>query len=172
MKNDIQLKNQWFLNTGVLVKSNVGADKLGEREVAILDPVTIFSDSGTYRQEIQYFHVPLTIKYRFKNHIYLHAGPQVALRTKANLIFDGEKDNKTVEIKTDNRDLFTRLEGGILTGVGYKLKQGKGMNLELKYFLGLTGVLKDDQVTTRNRSFYLAVGIPIGRGKALEQKEE
>jgi hypothetical protein len=168
---DIQLKNQWYLNTGVLVKSNVGADKLGEQEVAILDPVTIFSDSGTYSQETQYFHVPLTIKYRFKNHFYLHAGPQVALRTKAHLIFDGEKDNKTVEIKTDNRDLFTRLEGGILTGVGYKLKQGKGMNLELKYFLGLTDVLKDDGVTSRNRSFYLAVGIPIGRGKALSEQQ-
>ena len=163
---DILLKDQWFLSTGVLVKSNVGFNKLTRSDVAILDPPTIYSDSGTYSQRIRYFQVPVTIKYRFKNHIFINAGPQFALRTKAQLRFDGKKDNKTVEINTDNRDLFTRMEVGIMTGVGYKLKQGQGMNIGIKYFFGLTDVIKQDSFKSKNSSFYLAVGIPIGREKA------
>jgi hypothetical protein len=168
---DIFLKEQWYLSTGVLVKSNVGIDKLTENDVAFLDPTTVYSDSGSYSQKISYFHVPITIKYRFKNHIFINAGPQVALRTKAKLIFDADKGTKTVEINTDNRDLFARLEVGIMTGVGYKLKQGKGMNVGAKYFFGLTNVIKHDSFKSKNSSFYLAVGIPIGRGKVNAEVE-
>jgi hypothetical protein len=168
---DILLKNQWYINAVVLVKSNVGLNKLSQNDVAILDPPTIYSDSGTYSQRISYFHVPVTIKYRFKNHVFINAGPQFALRTKAQLKFDGEKDNKTVEITTDNRDLFTRMEVGVIAGVGYKLKQGKGMNVGIKYFHGLTDIFKDDSFNSKNRSFYVSVGIPIGRGKVNEEKE-
>ncbi len=80
---DILIKDQWYLTTGVLVKSNVGLNKLTENDVAILDPATVYSDSGTYSQRTSYFHVPVTIKYRFKNHFFINAGPQIALRTKA-----------------------------------------------------------------------------------------
>jgi len=162
---DILLKDQWYINTGVLVKSTVGLNKLTRNDVSILDPPTIYSDSGTYSQRISYFHVPVTIKYRFKNHLFINAGPQFALRTKARLQFEGEKDNKTVEINTDNRDLFTRMEVGVIVGAGYKLKQGKGMNVGIKYFHGLTDIVKDESFTSKNSSFYLSVGIPIGRGK-------
>jgi hypothetical protein len=168
---DILLKNQWYVNTGVLVKSNVGLNKLTEDDVAILDPDGSYLEFGTYSQRISYFHVPVTIKYRFKNHFFINAGPQVALRTKAQLKFEGEENNKAIEVNTDNRDLFTRLEAGIIAGVGYKLKKGKGMNVGIKYMYGLTDVLKDDQYTSRNRSFYLSVGIPIGRGKAMERQD-
>jgi hypothetical protein len=160
---DILLKDQWYLNTGVLVKSSVGLDKLSESDVSILDPQTIFLQSGDYSQKINYFHVPVTIKYRFKNHFFANLGPQVALRTKAQLIFDGEQDNKTVEIKTDNQDLFTRLEMGVVAGVGYKLRKGKGMNIGFRYFQGLTDIIKDDAISSRNKSYYFTVGIPIGR---------
>jgi hypothetical protein len=166
---DILLKEQWYFNTGVLVKSNVGLNKLTKSDIAILDPATIYSDSGTYNQRISYFHIPVTIKHRFKNHIFINAGPQFALRTKARLQFEGEKDNKTLEINTDNRDLFTRMEVGIIAGVGYKLKQGKGINVGIKYFHGLTDVLLDDANTSKNRSFYLSVGVPIGRGKVDQE---
>jgi hypothetical protein len=163
---DIKLKNQWYMNTGVLVKSNVGINKLTKDDVHILDPQGVYLGKDTYSQKINYFHIPLNIKYRFQNHLYAHLGPQVALRTKASLKYEGEENNKSVEINTENKDLFTRFELGALVGVGYKLKQGQGMNIGVKYFQGLTNVMKEDN-TSRNRSFYLVAGIPIGRGKAV-----
>lgn len=169
---DFLLKNQWYLNTGVLVKSSVGLSNLRESDVFILDPTTMYSDSGTYEQKTSYFHVPVAIKYRFKNHIYIHAGPQFALRHKAFLVFEGEKNQKTVEVKTDNRDLFTRIEVAAIGGIGYKLRKGEGMNIGIKYFYGLTNIFKDDYFQSKNSSFYVYVGVPIGRGKVEEKTVE
>jgi len=167
---DFLLKERWYVNTGVLVKSNVGLDELRQSDVAILDPATIFLDSGTYSQKISYFHVPILIKYRFKNHFYIHGGPQVALRTKAYLEFNGEKDKKEVQLKTDNRDLFNRIELAAVGGIGYKLRKGTGMNIGIKYMYGLTNVFKDGYFNSKNSSLYLAVGIPIGREKPDKEK--
>lgn len=162
---DFRLKNQWYINTGVEVKSAVGLDKLTENDVAILDPTFIYSDSGTYRQEVHYFEVPANIKYRFKNHFYVKAGPQFALRGKTLLTFEGTKDNKDVEISTKNGTLFDRFQVSALAGMGYKLKQGEGMYIEVRYYYGLTNAFKGDQLNVHNNSIYFNVGIPIGKNK-------
>ena len=134
---DFLIKEQWYINTGVLVKSTVGLDFLKQADVIFFDPTTVFADSGTYSQKISYFHVPMAIKYKFKNNIYIRLGPQVALRYKAAIRFIGELDNKTIELNTKNRDLFHPLEVSVIAGVGYKIKKGEGMNIGVKYMYGL-----------------------------------
>jgi outer membrane protein with beta-barrel domain len=158
------LKNDWYLSTGVLVKSDVGLRDLSKNDVFILDPTTVYADSGSYEQKIAYFHVPVTIKYRFKNHIYLSLGPQFALRSKAKLVFKTDANNKNLTVETNNSDLFTRLEVAATSTLGYKLKQGKGMSIGVKYFYGLTNIFKDNYFNSRNSSFYVYTVIPIGRG--------
>ncbi len=165
---DFKLKNQLYLNTGVLIKSNVGLDNLTPKDISILDTASVYLSGGNYSQKLSYFHVPVALKYRFKNHFYVYAGPQFALRNKAFLIFKGKQNNKEVEIKTDNRDLFTRLEVAAIAGVGYKLRKGTGMNIGVKYFYGLTNIFKDDYFNARNSSLYVYMGIPIGRKKPAE----
>ncbi|MCF6359172.1 MAG: PorT family protein [Cyclobacteriaceae bacterium] len=167
---DFKLKNQLYLNTGVLVKSNVGLNNLRESDVLILDPATVFSDSGSYEQKTSYFHVPVALKYRFKNHFYVHLGPQFALRTKAFLTYSNEKDDKELTVKTNNSDLFNRIEVAAIGGIGYKLRKGTGMNVGIKYVYGLTNAFKDDNFNSKNNSFYVHVGIPIGRAKPEETK--
>ncbi len=167
---DFKLKNQLYLNTGVLVKSNVGLNNLRENDVLILDPATIYADSGSYEQKTSYFHVPVALKYRFKNHFYVHLGPQFALRTKAFLTYSNEKGDKELTVKTNNSDLFNRLEVAAIGGIGYKLRKGTGMNIGVKYFYGLTNVFKDDYFNSKNSSFYVYVGIPIGREKPAKSK--
>ena len=162
---DFRLKNQLYLNTGVLVKSNVGLGNLREADIFILDSTTVYSPSGSYEQRISYFHVPVALKYRFKNHFYFSLGPQVALRTKAFLVFEGTQNNKDVQVKTDNRQLFNQLEVSAIGTIGYKLRKGEGMNIGLKYFYGLTNVFKNDYFESRNSSFYIYVGITIGKEK-------
>ena len=169
---DFLLKNQWNINTGVLVKSEVGLDFLKEEDVAYLDPTTVFIDSGTYSQKINYFHVPILIKYKFKNHFYAQLGPQVALRTKASLRYFGEFNDRSTELNTDNRDIFHRLEVSAIAGVGYKLKKGEGMNIGLKYMFGLTDIIRDESLSSKNSSYYFYVDIPIGKGKAKKKESE
>ena len=169
---DFLIKEHWYFNTGVQVKSTVGLAALKQDDVSYLDPTDIFSDSGTYKQRINYFHIPAVIKYRFKNNIYIKLGPQVALRTKAFLRFEGEQNNKTVEINTDNRDLFNRFEFSGIGGIGYKFKDGEGIYLEARYMLGFTNIFKDNMRDSKNSSFYFNVGIPIGKEKAEKKRAD
>jgi len=167
---DFKLKNQLYLSTGVLVKSNVGLGNLTQRDVSILDSTAIYFTFGTYEQNISFFHVPVTLKYRFKNHFYVHFGPQFALRTKAILVFKSTQNNLAIETKTENRELFTPLEVSVIGGIGYKLRKGTGMNVGIKYFYGLTNIFKDDFFNSKNSSFYIYVGIPIGKEKGELKK--
>lgn len=166
---DIRVKNQWFLNTGVLVKSNVGANKLSEADLLLLN-ADDFGASGDYKQVINYFFVPALIKYKFKNHIYAAFGPQAGLRSRAWIEYDLEENGIETNIKQDNKDDFSRFDFGLAATTGYQLKQGEGMSIGLKYYLGLVDIYKPD-ASLKNSSFFVNVTIPIGKGKALKNQE-
>ena len=83
---DIKIKNQWFLTTGVQVKSNVGLDGLKQADVAILDPTFTYSDSGTFRQEVTYFHIASKTIFMFMAVPYLAFEIKQALPLKARAI--------------------------------------------------------------------------------------
>ncbi len=55
---DIRLKNQLSLNTGVMVKSKYGIDKLTENDLVLLN-TDILNNPGDYSLNLRYFHVPV-----------------------------------------------------------------------------------------------------------------
>jgi len=161
-----KLKKSWYLYTGVLVKSNLGTNKLSSSDLELLK-TTVYNAEGTYSQKIQYFIVPLLAKYQFKNNIYLEAGPQAGLRTKSWVEFRCDDDNTSAKIKNFNSDNIHRVDFGLVGGFGhkFKLKSGQqGMSIGVKYYYGLLDVYKD--ITgSNNSSFFLKVNIPVGAGK-------
>ena len=62
---DMRLKNQWYLNTGVLVKFKLGADKLSTNDLNFLQ-ADVYEEEGDYSQVMNYFLVPALAKYKFK----------------------------------------------------------------------------------------------------------
>src|SRR5688572_619638 len=67
---DFKLKNpQWMIHTGVLVKSTMGSDHLPVYPLNNTDLDNAFAD-GEVKRKINYFNVPIEMKYIFKNHIY------------------------------------------------------------------------------------------------------
>ncbi len=171
---DIRLKNQLWFNTGVLVKSSQGASALSENDVYALYPeLDNFIDSaGIYSQGLGYFNVPLMLKYKFKNHVFIEAGPQVALLINANLNYTYEYDNVILNTSVGNRDSFNRIDAGLVGGFGYKLAKGTGINIGAKYYYGLVDISKSGTLKNRNRVFYLKVDIPIGREKVKSNEKE
>jgi hypothetical protein len=165
---DIKLKNPvWMVNTGVIVKSPMGAGDLPVYSLnnAPLDSAFV---GGSVTRKIRYFNVPVMMKYQFNNHIYAKAGIQLGLRAKAFDEFTNEvkdKDDLTYQLKT--KDNYHPLDGGLAFGLGYRLMKGNGMNIGLQYYLGLIDIVVDDSSPNQfNRVLYLTVGIPIGKGKA------
>lgn len=166
---DIRMKDQWFFNTGVLVKSRVGADKLTDTNLALLS-IEPTGTSGEYKQLINYFYVPALLKYKFKNHIYAAFGPQVGLRNKTWVEFNSDEAGREIRIRENNKDDFSTLDFGLTASTGYQLQQGNGMSIGLKYYLGLVDIYKPD-ASLKNSSFFVNVTIPIGKGKALKNQE-
>jgi hypothetical protein len=162
---DIKLKNpSWMINTGVIVKSPMGANNL---PVYSLNNDTLDQAfaGGHVERKLRYFNVPVLIKYNFKNNLFIKGGIQLGLLNKAfdeffNTII--EKDDITFKLKT--KDQFNSIDAGLAFGLGYRLLKGNGMNLTLQYYYGLTDITKEDFLPAQyNRVFYLTAGIPIGK---------
>ena len=171
---DFKLKNpSWMLNTGVIVKSNMGADELPVYSVGNPNLDNAFT-GGKVTRKINYFNVPIMMKYSFKNHIYLKAGTQLGLRYKA---FDEFKNSVNeeddLEYKLEIKDQFHPLDAGLAFGAGYRLMKGNGMNIGIQYYLGLIDIRVDDSSPNQfNRALYLTAGIPIGKNPKKKKTDE
>ena len=173
---DIRLKNQWDVYTGVLVKSNMGIDKLTDADMLALG-ATIYEDSngdrlvGNYSHKMNTFLVPVLIKYKFKNYFYAEIGPQFGLMYDSWIEFESDIDGRDATIKEYNKDMINRIDVGAMAGFGYQLLKGKGMQMGVKYYYGFVDVYKD-RPGSKNSSFFLKFSVPIGAKKKNEVIED
>ncbi|MFH6995401.1 porin family protein [Flavobacterium sp. FlaQc-48] len=161
----------WMINTGVIVKSPMGAHSIPVYSLNDVNLDNTFAD-GSVNREIRYFNVPILIKYQFKNNIYLKTGPQFGLLAKAFDEFKKEVDKDDVIYKKNIRDQIRVIDAGIALGAGYHMNVGNGLNITVQYYYGLVPVMKGDGPNVYNRSLYLTAGIPIGKGKAAQRRAE
>jgi Outer membrane protein beta-barrel domain len=168
---DIKMKSSRFLlHTGVIVKSNLGAANLPVYPLSEADLDSALA-GGSIERKLSYFNVPVLIKYKLSDQFYVEAWPQLGLLYKAYDEFSNTILGDELTYRNEIRDYFHRLDAGLMAGVGYRLMKGNGMNFGVRYYYGLVDVVIDDAGDpVANRSFYLAVGIPIGVGKAAERK--
>ncbi len=167
---DIKIKKSWYLYTGVLVKAKLGSGKLTDKDIEFLGIDTYLSE-GDYYQKINYFLVPILAKYKFKNRMYLEAGPQLGLMYNAWVEYDYDDNGKDAIIKEFNKDMINRIDAGVMGGFGYRFEGRTGWTLGFKYYYGLANVYKGKS-GTKNNSFFLKVNIPIGAGEEAQRKRE
>lgn len=169
---DIKLREHLMLHTGVIVKSNQGADKLSPYTLGDTDLDNIFS-TGYVTRKINNFSVPILMKYRFATLFHVEAGPMLALRTKG---FDEFKTTKIedddVTFRNNVSDKYKRIDAGIMVGTGMKLsKVPKSTQVGIRYYYGLIDPLVvntgDPQYFS---SLYLYISIPIGVSKSVTPK--
>ncbi|SHG28309.1 porin family protein [Flavobacterium defluvii] len=170
---DIRSKQNpaWMINTGVIVKSPMGARHIPVYSLENENLDNTFA-GGTVNREIRYFNVPILIKYQFKNRIFLKAGPQVGLLASAFDKFENEINKNDVVYKNKIRDQIRVIDAGVVFGTGYHMNVGNGLNVTIQYYYGLVPVMKGDGPNVYNRSLYLTAGIPIGKGKAAQRRAE
>ncbi len=164
---DIKLHDPaWMIHTGVIVKSTMGAKNtplysLGDRN---LD--SVFA-GGSVTTTFNYFNVPIMVKYKFPNNIFVEGGVMLGLLYGATDEFVNslhEDDDLTYDRNV--RKSYHPLDAGLMIGAGYRLLGGDGMNLGVRYYYGLVDVYIDDATPPQyNRAIYLTLGIPIGAGE-------
>jgi len=170
---DIKTKNpNWLFHTGVLVKSSMGTAGLPVYPLNDPDLDNAFA-GGEVLRKINYFNVPIGMKYKLSNRIFILGGIMPSLRNTANDFFTTNVQGNDLEYKVDIRDQIHPLDFGLIGGAGYRLLGGNGMNLTIRYYYGLVDVVIDDNTPDQyNTSIYLAVGIPVGVGKAKERQAQ
>jgi hypothetical protein len=164
---DFLLKNPSLaISTGVIVKSSMGAEGLDVYSLNDEKLDNAFA-GGHVNRKIQYFNVPIALKYKFDNHIYVKAGTQLGLLSRAYDEFKNSYNGEDLEYKNNIRDQVHVIDAGLIIGAGYKLMGGKGMHIGVNYYYGLVTVMKGSLGNNQyNRSFYITAGIPIGKGKS------
>jgi hypothetical protein len=175
---DFRLKKEkrWYLYTGCLVKSTMGATKI---DLYNLDNGNVDSSmvGGYINRKVNYFQVPIAIKYRFKSNVYALAGVQLGLRNKATDEFTNEiyeKDDLVLKVNT--KDEYRRIDAGLTGGFGYKFRYGASMNIGVRYYLGISEIYKGDFKTTygyvTNSSLYVFAEFPIGAKREARPPRE
>jgi hypothetical protein len=170
---DIRVKGPLLLHTGVLVKSNQGAGSLDPYLLNNPSLDTVFT-GGIIDRKINYFHVPILLKYRFATFFHVEAGPMLALRTKGYDTFKNTvKDDNDLTYKLDVKDNYKRIDAGIMVGVGAKLsKRPKSSQTGIRYYYSFVDPLKDNTGKPQYfSSIYVFFSIPIG-ANAPETKPE
>ena len=160
------LKNNSYLSTGVMVKSNVGAKGMSTYPIGDKDFDSLF-ENGDLSTKASYFYIPILFHQRFSNRWYIELGPMAGLRTKVKDIFSVSLLDGDLEYIKNVSDNFKRLDAGLMGGVGYKLKKRtKSMAVGINYYYGLVNVSKNQDQKIRNSSVYFYIKIPIGTGEA------
>ncbi len=168
----IQIKNNWYVNTGVLVKAKLGAGKLTEKDLNFLDvhfPDSCTTSDGDYSQKINTFLVPAMVRYMFKNRMYVEGGLQAGLRYKTWVEYNSKSKETDIQIKEYNKDRINPIDVGAVAGIGYRFKKRTGMTLGIKYYYGFANVFKGTP-GTKNNSLFLKANIPIGAGEKAQKK--
>jgi hypothetical protein len=165
----ILMKNNSYLSTGVLVKSNAGATGMPVYSMGDANFDAIFQD-GTLTKKISCFYVPILFHQRFNNNRwYIEAGPQLGLIHKPKDIFETSKLGGDAKFTLEVKDAYKSIDAGLLAGVGYKFKKEiKSMAVGINYYYGLVDVSTNPEVTIKNSAIYLYLKIPIGVGKKEE----
>ena len=164
---DFKLKNPaWMVHTGIIVKSTMGSKEVDVYDLGDPDLNAAFV-GGSVDRRLSYFNLPVLMKYRFKNNFTAEAGPMFGVMNKSVDEFTNEvKDKEDLKYRLKIRDRYHPIDAGLMVGLGYRLLAGNGMNLGVRYYLGLIDITVDDSIPSQfNRSVYFVVGIPIGAGK-------
>lgn len=169
---DFKLAQKLYLHTGVRVKSKMGTGSLQPYSLNNMALDSAFS-GGNVDRKINYFNVPVLIRYRLIDYLHVEGGIQLGLRYTAfdkfsNTIVEDDDLQYSNSIKDD----LEHLDAGFQAGIGYKLKQGTGMTISADYYYGFVDVNKVLQGSQRNSAIYIDVSVPIGRAKAAKKEEE
>jgi hypothetical protein len=164
---DIKLNEKWAIHPEIWIKHNFGAGGLPGYEVG--DPeLDAMVDEATVERRLNYFNLPVTMRYRAWDRFTFGLGPYVGLRYKAkdNFVYD-VFDDEDLTLTYDIKDQTTTFDAGGIIGIAYFLseKKKKPMSLGIFYTEGFVDVLKDLPGNQRNRSFAIALTVPIGAGK-------
>lgn len=155
--------NKGFISTGVHVKSTVGASGMPTYSIGDPEFDDVYAD-GELTTKVHVFYLPIMWQQRLGK-VYVEGGIQPGMRAKAHDYFKVSEYGGDLEYKKDVRDDYTRLDFGVVGGMGYRLNSGPvSPSFGINYYQGVVDVYKPATYNLKNSSMYVYARIPIGAG--------
>lgn len=159
----IKLSEDWAFTPEFKPLSPKGGDGF---ERAFID-TTGAVGSYTTRLQLNYIDVPLQLHRRISERFYVRAGPQVSFLTSGKLattgdLVGGDEFTVTQDIEEDLEPI--ELSVPVDLGVVFTKPRGfKGIDLRVRYCLGLTEVFKDNAlgISSANSTFQFFLSFPF-----------
>ena len=165
--------DRWQIQPELFFRFPTGATKLPpyELEDTLLTQLTSNSSITRSSKSISF---PINIRYRVWNQLRISLAPQVSYLISNKDVFRKPLDGgDEILFNTSNKSRLNRFDFGLSAGVSYKLKQGKGINLEARYYMGFVDTDSSELPgMNANRAICLYVGIPIGSEKDVQTSLE
>ncbi len=127
-----------------------------------IQPELVYSAQGSSKEKggvtatfkADYINIPVMAKYFVMDGLSLEAGPQLGILTTSKLTIDG----KGIDESTDLKDYTESIDFGLGFGASYTVKYG--LNVGVRYNLGLTDIAKDRDGGKANKNgvFQVSVG--------------
>lgn len=159
-----KLNDQWFLHPELIAKGSFGSKGLAPYPTGSDSLDQLFA-GGSVTRGVQSFSMPLLVRYRVYQRWFAEAGVQTDLALKAKDEFMHTVEGNPLSYTRTVTSSFNRIDFGLTAGFAYKFTSDKGMGIGLRYYYGLTDVLKDLAGTQVNSVWLLNVFIPIGASK-------
>ena len=167
---NVKLNDYFTFHPELIAKGTFGARDIPPYPTGN-DSLDALFASGSILRKIKAFGMPLLIRGRIKNKLHAEGGLQINWHLKTKDMFEAKVNGNDLEYTTEISDDITTFDVGVLGGLVYKLKKDKGMALGVRYFYGLTDVMKTIENTQRNDAWLITISIPVGAGKSNDQKK-
>ena len=160
----IKMNEKFSLQPELLFRSPMGAKGISPVLTGDpnLDPLIVDADVTT---QLTYISIPVLAKYSFRENVSFGIGPQFGILTGAENKYVAEVfEADNLVFKDDVKSQFQSFDFGLVFNLEFKLQKKKGINVNLRYYLGLTDAIKNNPGdAVKNSVIQIAVGIPMGK---------
>jgi len=163
---NIRPDKRFFIHAEGIAKGAFGAEKLIPYPTGSDTLDQLFSN-GTVERKIKAFSLPVFCRYAISEKFFADLGIQPNMMLNAKDFFRSEINGSDLEYTIKITDAVTRLDFGLAGGLHYKFRKDKrSMGLAIRYYQGLTDVLKETVGKQVNSAWQFVISIPVGVGKS------
>ena len=167
----LQLNDKLYFQLEASPKAAMGAKGIKPYSTGDTTLDRLFS-AGSVERHINTISMPLLIRYRIGGLWFAETGPQIDWMLKSQDIFKATDNNNDLTYTKTISDEITNFDVGWSAGIVYRFKKTISMSVGLRYFYGLTDMVKSAGGNQHNSAWLLNVYIPIGAGKAAERRQQ
>lgn len=109
-----------------------------------------------FKFKTSYLNIPLMLQYTLTDNLIVEVGPQIGFLLNAELETNIDIQGRTVTEEKDVKDLFSTLDFGLNFGLAYHFLNG--LNINTRYTLGLTEIIKENPAGEKNSVIQLGLG--------------